>query len=240
MDNMEIARKFLALDEKDEAVKAYKLALGECRGREPRAEFECALNILQFGHGEDYKISFRTMADLFNRKFAQAEIRDIMKLAFYQPHARELQKCYDRNCRLLARYPYIFRKDFPDFEALPIKFYPYAADQYMLFDVEKQVFGELFAPYDQIIRHNFYIDLENPVLVEDVFSQNELEYLVDNVRRNEWLARKNKIYLHYTAWPVFCAYLQVWDLPPLLQDEKIVWLIEDDIRRYNVAPFARG
>jgi len=234
MDNMEIARKFLALDEKDEAVKAYKLALGECRGREPRAEFECALNILQFGHGEDYKISFSIMVDLFNRKFAQAEIRDIMKLAFYHPNIRKQQKRYEKNCRSLARYPYIFRKDFPDFEDLPLNFYPYADNQYMIFDVEKGFFSEFYEPYKQVISRNFFKDLEKPILAADVFSQYELEYLVDNVRKSEWVARENHIYLHYTDWRLFCAYLQVLDLQPLLKERKIVFLFDKEIAQYPI------
>ena len=48
LNTLEIARKFAALGEMNEACQAYKLALNECKDKEPAAEFECALHILQF------------------------------------------------------------------------------------------------------------------------------------------------------------------------------------------------
>lgn len=50
----------------------------------------------------------------------------------------------------------------------------------------------------------------------DVYSQYHLEYLNDNVRKSEWVGRENHIYLHYTDWMTFCAYLQCLELRPLL------------------------
>ena len=46
------------------------------------------------------------------------------------------------------------------------------------------------------------------MLAADVYSQYELEYLRDNVRKSEWVGRENHVYLHYTDWGTFCAYLQ--------------------------------
>jgi len=232
MQTIEIARKFLALNETAEAVNAYKLALDELQGQEPPAELECALNILRFGGGNDYKISFGALVDLYNRGFAQADILAVMDEAFYQPNVQKLQKRYNKNCRLLAKYPYIFRQDFPAFADLPLIFFPYADDQYMPYDAAAQRFGDFFAPREPVVSRNFFKDLEKPILAADVFSQYELEYLHDNVRKSEYVARENHIYLHYTDWRVFCAYLQVWDLAPLLKDEKIVWLIGDEVAQY--------
>ena len=42
LNTLEIARKFAALGETNEACKAYKLALNECQNKEPATEFECA------------------------------------------------------------------------------------------------------------------------------------------------------------------------------------------------------
>ena len=69
MNTLEIARKFAALGEMNEACQAYKLALNECKDKEPAVEFECALYILQFGCGEDYKISYTCLRDLYNQGF---------------------------------------------------------------------------------------------------------------------------------------------------------------------------
>ena len=57
MNTIEIARKFAAFGEMNEACQAYKLALNECKDKEPAVEFECALHILQFGQEDDFKIS---------------------------------------------------------------------------------------------------------------------------------------------------------------------------------------
>ncbi len=234
MHALEIARKMAALDEKAEAVKAFKLALNECQGVDEMAEMECALYILQFGSGKDYKVSFSTFVDLHKRGFMQSETKDIMTLAFYLPNSKMQKKRYEKNCRLLKKYPYIFRRDFPDFEDLPVKFYPFDDNKYVPYDVREQGFGDFFAPQHQVISHNFFADLEKPILAADVFSQYELEYLNDNVRRSEHIGRENHIYLHYTDWQIFCSYLVVWDLADILKERKIVYLIEDEIEQYPI------
>ena len=234
MQTLEIARKFAALGETNEACKAYKLALNECQNKEPATEFECALNILQFGRGEDYKISYTCLRDLYNQGFAQDDILAIMDEAFYQPNVKSLQKRYEKNCKLLSKYPYIFRKDFLPFAELPIIFFPYDDNQYTPYDVKEQHFGEYVNFQHPVISRNFFKDLAKPILAADVFSQYELEYLNDNVRKSEWVARENHIYLHYTSWPVFCAYLQSLDLQALLKDKKLVFLIEDEIEQYPI------
>jgi hypothetical protein len=234
LNTLEIARKFAALGEMNEACQAYKLALNECKDKEPAVEFECALYILQFGCGEDYKISYTCLRDLYNQGFAQDDILAIMDEAFYQPNIKRLQKRYEKNCKLLSKYPYIFRKDFLAFAELPIIFFPYDDNQYTPYFLQKQKFGDYVNFRHEVISRNFFRDLEKPILAADVFSQYELEYLNDNVRKSEWVARENHIYLHYTSWPVFCAYLQVLDLQALLKDKKIVFLIEDEIEQYPI------
>ena len=72
------------------------------------------------------------------------------------------------------------------------------------------------------------------MLAADVYSQYELEYLRDNVRNSEWVGRENHIYLHYTDWGNFCSYLQILNLRPLLEAEKLVFLIEDEIEQYPI------
>ena len=234
MNTLEIAREMAALDEKAEAVKAFKLALNECQGVDEMAEMECALYILQFGSGKDYQISFSTFVGLHKRGFAQSEIKDIMTLAFYLPNSKMQKKRYEKNCRLLKKYQYIFRRDFPDFEDLAVKFYPFDDNKYVPYDVREQGFGDFFAPQHQVISRNFFADLEKPILAADVFSQYELEYLNDNVRKSEHIGRENHIYLHYTDWQIFCSYLAVWDLADMVKERKNVFLIEDEISQYPI------
>jgi len=232
MKTLEIARKLVAMGENTEAAKAYKLILNENGGQDPDIDMEAALNILQFGVGKDYQISFTTFVNLYNNGYAQADVIDIMDLAFYQANVKMLKKRYTKNCRLLKKYPYIFRRDFPAFADLPLRFYPFDDNCYIPYDLAARRFGKLFAPKRQVIGRNFFADLAKPILAADVFSQYELEYLNDNVRKSEYIGRENHIYLHYTSWEVFCAYLQVWDLAAILKDRKFVYLIEAEIEQY--------
>ena len=171
MQALEIAKRMAAIGEKAEAVKAYKLALNECQGADEMVEMESALYILQFGKDKDYQISFSTFVDLHKRGFMPSEIKDLMTLAFYQPNTKMQRKRYDKNCRLLKKYPYVFRRDFLDFEDLPLKFYPFDDNKYVLYDFPEKSFGEFFAPYNQVISRNFFADLDKPILAVDVFSQ---------------------------------------------------------------------
>lgn len=223
---LEIARRMVELDQQEHAVTAYTLALGEVRGKDPDVELEAALYLLQYGG--NYKVAYDVFLSLYQRGFQQPELLSLMTEAFYQPNVKLLKSRYEKNCRLLAKYPYLFRKDFLPFDWLPIRFYPYDDRHHVPFFVEQENFGERVDLQHPVISRNFFRDLEQPILTEDVYSQYELEYLRDNVRKSEWVGRENHIYLHYTNWATFCSYLQVINLRPLLEEQKFVFLIEEE------------
>ena len=54
------------------------------------------------------------------------------------------------------------------------------------------------------------------------------------MRKSEWVAKENHIYLHYTNWDRFCAYLQCLDFTALLQEKKLVFLIGEEISQYPI------
>lgn len=56
----------------------------------------------------------------------------------------------------------------------------------------------------------------------------------DTVRKSEWVGRENHIYLHYTDWTIFCAYLQCLSFKRLLRAEKLVFLMEGEIEQYPI------
>ena len=85
-----------------------------------------------------------------------------------------------------------------------------------------------------MVSRNFFHDLDKPILAREVFSQYELEYLVDNVRKSEDIGRENHIYLHYPDWEVFCSHLQCLNMRPLLGEHKVVFLIGDEISQYPI------
>jgi len=231
MRTIDLARRMAELDQAKNACDAYILALhqGELA---PEEELEAGVYILQ--SGGDYRIAYTCFRELYNRGEFRKDTLSLMTQAFYDPNVKAQKKRYEKNCKLLAKYPYLFRKDFPSFEDLPIRFYPYDDNGYVPFYVGEERFGEYINLKDPVVSRNFFKDLENPILADDVFSQYELEYLNDNVRDSECVGRENHIYLHYTSWAVFCAYLQCWNLRCLLESKKLVFLMEDEIGLYPI------
>jgi len=230
MRELEIARKFAQLNETERACEAYTLALG--RGTDPAETMEAAVYILQAGG--DHRIAYTCFRDLYDRGIFREDTLAIMTGAFYEPNVKALKKRYEKNCKLLSKYPYLFRRDFLPFEQLPVRFYPYDDTGYVPFYPAEERFGDYINFKDPIVSRNFFKDLDKPILADDVYSQYELEYLRDNVRDSERVGRENHVYLHYTSWETFCAYLQCLTLRPLLETKKFVFLIEEEIEQYPI------
>ena len=237
MDTIEIARRLAELGQTEEAQAAYSLVLQEAAERNPELELEAA-SYLFFSQG-NYQVAYTAFVSLYNRGFYQTELMDLMTQAFYLPNAEDQKKRYARNCAALAKYPYLFREDFPDFEALPVQFFPFNDEGYIPFFKAEHRFGAYVNFNDPVIDRYFFRDLDKPVLARDVFSQYQLEYLNDNVRKSEWVGRENHIYLHYTDWTTFCAYLQCLELRPLLSEKKLVFLMEGESEQYPIDFHAR-
>ena len=230
MNALDIARRMVEFDRPEDACRAYTLTLAE--ERPPDETLEAALYILQ--SGGNYKVAYDSFLRLYAADYCRKELLALLTEAFYLPNVKLLKNRYEKNCKLLQKYPYLFRQDFPAFETLPMRFYPYDDNGFLPFDIDKAQFGDYVNFNHPVVSRNFFHDLENPILAADVFSQYELEYLNDNVRPSEWVGRENHIYLHYTNWGVFCAHLQVWNLRSLLEDKKIVFLIGDELVQYPV------
>ena len=231
MKPIEIARKLAAMGGTEDAVKAYQIVIAQ--GGEPGELLEAAAYNLQYGG--DYQISYTVFTKLFNEGHFREDILPLMIKVFYEPNIKLLQGRYERNCKLLKKYPYIFRKDFLPFEDLPFCFFPYDDQNgYVPFYPEEERFGDYINFKNPVISQNFFKDLENPILAHDVYSQYELEYLQDNVRKSEDIGRENHIYLHYSDWKTFCTHLQCLNLKPLLEDEKFVFLLEDEAEQYPI------
>lgn len=231
MTLVEIARRLAELGEAEKTLEAYAKALKqESIAPDERLEAACAV----FQYGDDYKMAYDAFLTLYREGQFKEDVFAILTDAFYTPNVKLQKKRYEKNCKLLANYKYLFRKDFLPFEELPVQFYPYDDNGVLPFYKAEERFDPYTDIKEPIIRHYFFKDLEKPVLATDIFSQYELEYLRDNVRRSDWVARENHIYLHYTNWGEFCAWLQVLDVKPLLEEEKIVFLIGEEISQYPI------
>lgn len=231
MQPMEIARRMAKLGRKEDAQKAYTLALLE-DGHTALERFE-ASSYLFFSQG-DYKVAYTTFVALYNEGNFRDELMDLIRQAFYLPNEADLRRRYEKNCRILAGYPYCFRSDFPAFDQLPIQFFPFDDEGFLPYDPKSDCFGPYISFNTSVIDRYFFKNLENPILAQDVYSQYQLEYLNDTVRKSEWIGRENHIYLHYTDWETFCAHLQCLNFNHLLDDEKFVFLIGDEVGRYPI------
>lgn len=238
MRTIELARKLAEAGQKEDAQKGYFLALKKAEGPEPEEELEPreeleAASYLFFSRW-DHKLPFSVFVSLYNRGLFQGELMDLMLQAFYLPNVQKQEKRYARNCRALERYPYFFREEFPAFDQLPILFFPFDDQGYVPFFKAENRFGDYVNFDDPVIDRYFFKDLENPILARDVYSQYQLEYLNDNVRRSEWVGRENHIYLHYTDWTRFCGYLPCLDFTGLLKEKKLIFLMEEEVGEYPI------
>ncbi len=227
----EIARKMAALSQKEDAINAYKLVL-QSDEAEPAEQLEAAVYILHAGG--DHRISCTAFLNLYGKGYFQEEILQTMTDVFYKPNEKIFKKCYERNCKLLSRYPYFFRTDFLPFEELPIRFLPYDEKGFLPFFVNKKQFGQYVSFEHPVVTQNFFKNLDDPICAQNVFSQYELLYLNDNVRKSEFVGRDNHIYLRYSDWGIFCAYLQCLKFKKLLEDKKFVFLMEDEVSQYPI------
>ena len=130
MNTLEIARRCAELGNAQDACRAYTLALQEDK-LVPEEEMEAAVYILQMEG--DYKVAYTSFRSLYDRGLFQEDCLDIMTQAFYQPNIKLLKSRYEKNCKALEKYPYLFRKDFLDFAFLPIRFYPFDDNGYLPF-----------------------------------------------------------------------------------------------------------
>ena len=210
MRTIELARKLAEMGQKEDAQNGYFLALQKEEDLEPKEELEAASYL--FFSKWDHKLPFSVFVSLYNRGFFRAELMNLMQQAFYLPNVQKQKKQYE----------------------LPILFFPFDEKGYIPYFKGEDRFGDYIDFNDPVIDRYFFKDLEKPILAQDVYSQYQLEYLNDNVRKSEWVARDNHIYLHYAQWQRFCAYLQCLDFTPLLKEKKLVFLIEEEIDRYPI------
>lgn len=231
MQPIDIARRCAELNAVPDANSAYILALHQ-GGLAPEERMEAAVYLLRMGGS--YKVAYTEFVRLYQEGQFRDDCLDILTDAFYAPNVKPMKNRYEKNCAALAKYPYLFRTDFPKFEDLPLRFYPYDDKGYLPFDLGKQKFGGYVNYNHPVVSRNFFKNLDDPILAQDVYSQYELEYLNDNVRPSEDVGRENHLYLHYGSWETFCAHLQVLNVRNILKDKKIVFLFGEELSRYPI------
>lgn len=232
MPAIELARMLAELGDTERALIMYDIAMKDADSQ-PVDRLEAACAVLQYGN--NYKSAYDAFLALFrDEKEVRGDVLSILTEAFYGPNVKKQEKQYKKNCKILKSYPYIFRKDFLPFEELPVLFYPYDDDGVLPFHKDEERFDAYIDVNYPEVTHYFFRDLEKPIFARDIFSQYELEYLRDNVRRSDWAAKENHVYLHYSNWGEFCSYLALLDMKPLLEHEKFVFLLEEEESLYPI------
>ncbi len=134
---------------------------------------------------------------------------DLMTQAFYLPNVEDQKKRYEQQLRRPGQISLSASgRTFPPLRLCPSSSFPSMTRAIFPFSRRNTGSAQYVNFNDPVIDRYFFRDLDKPVLARDVFSQYQLEYLNDNVRKSEWVGRENHIYLHYTDWTIFCAYLQ--------------------------------
>ena len=157
MSPIEVARKLAGFGKTEEACRAYVLALATIPGPDPDEKMEAAMYILEF-EGE-YRAAYTAFLELYRDGHYKEDAWNIMTEAFYLPNEKLLRSRYENNVKQLRKYPYLFRNDFPEFEELPIKFYPFDDSSYVPYDAGAERFEDMVDPGEQVIHRNFFKNL---------------------------------------------------------------------------------
>ena len=176
----------------------------------------------------NYKDAILKFAALVNNNYSKRDILNTINEAYYEPNRKLLMKQYNKNTKSLKEYPYMMKKEFPDFEELQLKLCPIAEDLYIEYLKKEKAFGKIYHSKALKEDKHFFKDLSKQLLIKDEFNINNIKYLYDNIRKSENYGDDNHIYLHYSNFNVFCTYLQVMDFEQFLQDEKLVFIFEEE------------
>lgn len=227
--SLELARKMAAIGNRDQACQLYKAGLGLQESRDS-STVEAASYLLEYD--DDYRIGYSVLIEAFQDQVAKDHTFDLLAQVFYYPNLDIYAGNYAKNVEALTQYPYLFDRDFPDFDQLTTRYFFYDHGQFLPYDGVADDFLPLVEPRKPLIDRWFFQDTGQPLLVEDIYNGYHLEYLQDMVRKSEWCGRDNHIYLYYQSFDQFAAFLQVVDLAPLLAEEKFVFLFEDQRSLY--------
>lgn len=183
----------------------------------------CDTAVEAFQQGK-YEIAVQLFILLYQKGFARDEMIRTILDCYYEPNMFKLKECYDKNITLLKKYPFIMKKDFPEFESLHIKPIPTAEGRYDLFDEKADAFFGAYEVKSRKDERPFFQDLEQQILVKNESNPWNIAYLCDNVRRSEDYGGDNHIYLYYDSFELFCCYLQVMDITAYLGNQKLVFI----------------
>lgn len=181
----------------------------------------------------DYKTAFLMWKDIYNESNDEEEkqtIYQLLKDIYYIPNEKELRENYNKNCSLLSNYPFLLGWTNKKWEELEIEVIPLSETEFCVFYKEKDIFSGIYDNATEKIPY-FFKNLENPLLLEEIYLQSHLQFLQDNVRKSEDYGGDNHIYLYYENEELLSVLLQYNDLSLYLEDKKFVFLVGEEFKQ---------
>lgn len=187
--------------------------------------------ILSFECGK-YREAFLMWMEIYNHSVNQEEretIYQIVKEAYYLPNEEDIQNMYEHNCQMMQNYPFVLGVQYKNWEQLEMEIYPISDNEICVYHKGEQRFYGPYCDTKENIPYCFN-NLDNPLLLEKVFTHSYLQFLQDNVRKSEDYGGDNHIYLVYDSEDWFSVLLQWFDVSAFFLDKKFVFLIGENTK----------
>ena len=191
--------------------------------------------IFWLGH-QDYDFALEALITCHSNSFMKQKIENTVMRKCYTPYIEQYQQCYSHNIDLLKNYPYMLDRDYPDFDELKYKFIKCSDSKFVIYDNTKNCF-------------TFNLDLN---IQQDLSgcSSKEVVLLVDEFRIANILASMEKtrdsqlflwmetpLYLFYRNFEDFIQCLQLYDLSPVLESQRVVFIFGmEELTQYFYDP----
>lgn len=172
-----------------------------------------------------------TLIELYNSEKQEEKNKIYSKICSFSKKYSNVdrQGCYEKNCDFLQSYPFVFGWNAKSWDQLEGEIFWIDGEKFYVHHKAKRQFYGAYSNTKKDIPYCFK-NLDNPLLLEKVFTHSYLQFLQDNVRKSEDYGDDNHIYLAYDNEDWFSILLQCCDLRPYLQDKKFVFLVGDNAK----------
>ena len=96
---------------------------------------------------------------------------------------------------------------------------------YFFIDTNETVSRKYVIPFADINSIPYFMELDKPLLIKNVMSPYDLEYVYDNVRASDRYGEDNHIYAYYQSLEQFGLLASIMDFEKILDEEKLFFLI---------------
>lgn len=172
----------------------------------------------------EYEDAMNLFLEAYAIGYEKETIREIIFEAYYKPNEEEILMVYKKNISILSEYPYIFDRQFRDYDDLDYVFIPVTEERMVVYNKESK---EFLADYYQ---NSSTVDAfgrkagEITLMVDEYLSNNIAKIRDATYDPNRYLTMRNALYLLYANREQFENYLQVMDVNKITEDCRIVFL----------------